>query len=134
MERVVLPRTLVNDLLHQAQQAPEREVCGLVGARDGAPVHCYAVRNVDPRPARRFFMDPQGEIDAFRAMRAGGEELFAIFHSHPAAPAFPTHADLEGMGYPHALFLIVSLNTRGVLEMRGFRLRGGGVEEVEVGL
>jgi proteasome lid subunit RPN8/RPN11 len=58
-------------------------------------------------------------------MREQGEELFGIYHSHPHSPAEPSDTDLRQAGYPEALYLIVSLNTKGVLEMRGFRLRDG---------
>ena len=40
MSTVKLPRPLVNELLHQAQLGADCEVCGLIGARDGAPLHC----------------------------------------------------------------------------------------------
>jgi proteasome lid subunit RPN8/RPN11 len=66
-------------------------------------------------------------------MRERGEELFAIFHSHPQAPAEPSATDLELAAYPDALYLIVSLNTKGVLELRGFRIDASrAVEEVEL--
>ena len=66
-------------------------------------------------------------------MREQQEELFAIYHSHPTAPAEPSATDLEMANYPDALYLIISLNTKGVLEMRGFRLnRHKVVSEVEL--
>ena len=55
-------------------------------------------------------------------MRDQGEELFAIYHSHPTSPAIPSAVDLEQAVYPAALYLIISLNTKGLLEMRGFRI------------
>jgi proteasome lid subunit RPN8/RPN11 len=128
-----LPRPLVNQLLHHAQSSPEAEVCGLVGARDGLPTTCYPVRNIAPEPERRYLLDPEQHVSALRAMRDKGEELFAIFHSHPAAPAEPSATDLELAAYPEALYLIVSLNTQGVLELRGFRIGADKkVEEVEL--
>lgn len=121
-EEIELPRPLVNQLLHYAQVSPEAEICGLIGARDGTPCSCYPVRNASTTPAARFHLDAQEQIEAMRQMREHGEALFAIFHSHPAAPAEPSPADLEEAAYPEALYLIISLNTKGVLEMRGFRL------------
>lgn len=130
-----LPRHLVNQLLHHAQQSPDLEVCGLVGARNGEPVSCYPVANAASEPAARFQMAPREQIDAMRAMREKGEELFAVFHSHPTAPAQPSVEDATQAAYPEALYLIISLNTKGVLELRGFRLEsGGGFSEVELQL
>ena len=122
MHSITLPRTLVNAMLHHAQLSPASEVCGLVGARDGVPSSCYQVANVASEPAHLFLMDPRGQIDAMRAMRERGESLFAIYHSHPDTPPVPSETDLKEAGYPDALCLIISLDTKGVLEMRGWRL------------
>lgn len=122
IEEIELPRPLVNQLLHYAQISPDTEICGLIGAREGEPRSCYPVRNASAAPSARFHLDAQEQIEAMRQMRERGEALFAIFHSHPASPAEPSLFDLEEAAYPDALYLIISLNTRGVLEMRGFRL------------
>lgn len=132
MEAVILPRQLVNQVLHQAQTTPEVEVCGLIAARNGRPVRAVAVSNISDQPQRLFAMDPASQIDALRRMREQGETLFGIYHSHPHSPAVPTATDLAQAGYPEALYLIVSLNTRGVLEMRGYRLRDSQATEVRL--
>jgi proteasome lid subunit RPN8/RPN11 len=119
---IELPRALVNQLLHYAQSSPQLEVCGLVGAEGGKPTSCYPVANAAAMPNLRFQLDPAGQIDAMRQIRERGEALFAIFHSHPAAPAEPSPLDLAEAAYPDALYLVISLDTKGVLEMRGFRI------------
>lgn len=125
IESITIPRPLVNQILAQAQRAGRTEVCGLIGSHDGVPSHCYPVANVAENPARRFTMDPQGQFDAQRTMRERDEELWAIYHSHPDQPALPSEVDIEQSNYPGALYLIVSLNTTGVLELRGFRMDSG---------
>lgn len=129
---VTLPRTLVNKILAHAQHSPEDEVCGLIGAEDDKAVDIYPVKNVAEDPHTLFQMDPKQQIDAMREMREQGHELFAIYHSHPHTPAAPSATDLEQANYPDALYLIISLNTTGVLEMRGFHLEGGKASEVEL--
>ncbi len=129
-----LPRPLINQMLHQAQQSPDREVCGLIGSRNGLPVRCYPVANVSGEPARLFEMDAKGQIEAMRRMREHGEELFGIYHSHPFTPATPSPIDTAEDTYPEALYLIISLGTAGVLELRGFRLRDGRFQSVELEL
>jgi proteasome lid subunit RPN8/RPN11 len=134
MAKVILPRFIVNQLLHQAQVNSQGEICGLIGARNGTPSNCYLVNNIASDPQRQFFMDPKGQIEAMRCMRERGEELFGIYHSHPKTPPLPSKSDLAQAAYPEALYLIISLNTKGVLEMRGFRLQGNRYEEVELQL
>ncbi len=132
MSQITLPITLVNKILTHAQHSPETEVCGLISACDGAPDKVYPIANVADLPEKLFAMDPAAQIEAMRQMREGGEELFAIYHSHPHAPAQPSVRDLEEAAYPQALYLIVSLDTKGVLEMQGFRLHDGQVDRVDL--
>ncbi|MBE0511089.1 MAG: M67 family metallopeptidase [Chromatiales bacterium] len=132
MNSCQIPRSLVNQLLRHAQQAPEREVCGLIGARDGQPQSVYPAANLADEPEHLFAMDPAAQIAAMRQMREQGEALFAIYHSHPHAPAEPSLRDVQQAAYPEALYLIISLNTKGVLELRAFRLVGQTIESVEL--
>lgn len=129
-ETIILSRSLVTRLLHQAQTRPDYEVCGLIGANDDRPSSLYPIANVAKNPRLHFRMDPKGQIEAMKTMRQRGETLFAIYHSHPKAPPFPSQEDLEWVAYPEALTLIISLSTKGVLEMRGFRLEGRHPQEV----
>jgi proteasome lid subunit RPN8/RPN11 len=117
---IELPRALVNQILHHAQASPDWEVCGLIGAKADLPYSCYPVANVAAAPQTRFQLDPAGQIAAMRQLRENGETLFAIFHSHPQSPAEPSAIDIAEAAYLEALYLVISLNTKGVLEMRGF--------------
>ena len=127
-----LPRALTNELLHQAQLGDTNEICGLIAARNGHASRCYPIPNIAAEPQRRYIMDPAGQINALRDMRENNEELFAIYHSHPSSPAEPSATDMAEASYPEALYLIISLNTKGVLEIRGFRLQDGQSREVEL--
>ena len=69
-----------------------------------------------------------------RRMREAGESLYAIYHSHPETPPQPSARDLREDYYPDTLKLIVSLNTRGVLEMRAFDTRQASVREIPLEL
>lgn len=125
-----MPRPLATKLLFEAQKRPDEEVCGLVGARAGKPGSLYPIANVATERSHSFEMDPRGQIGAIKTMRERGETLWAIYHSHPDAPPEPSARDLDELGYPDALYLIISLNIKGVLEMRAWRMTGGGMEEV----
>lgn len=128
---LTLPRTLVNAMLAQAQQSPEAEICGLIGGHQGRALHCYAVSNSASHPDQRYAMDPKGQIDAMRQMRERGEELIAIYHSHPHSAAAPSVIDMLEAQYHDAIYVIVSLNTQGVLELAAFQLRNGSAVPVQ---
>ncbi|MCH9696667.1 MAG: M67 family metallopeptidase [Gammaproteobacteria bacterium] len=119
---VSIPRPLVNQMLHHAQLSPEKEICGLIGARNSKAASCYPVRNIADNQTFRYELDPKQHLEAMRKMRSEGEDLFAIYHSHPHSQARPSKTDIEMANYPEALYLIISLNTKGVLELRGFYL------------
>ena len=134
-EEILLPRPLVNQLLHHAQNSPEFEVCGLIGASQGMPATSYPINNIAEDQAQRFLMDPQEQITAMRQIRDRHEEFFAIYHSHPKSAPLPSMTDLKLAEYPGTLQIIISLNTKGVLEMRGFRFNGDAqVQEVIMAL
>ncbi len=124
-----LPRAAVNRLLAAAQACPGEEVCGfVVRTADGCAVR--PVANVADDRARRFEMAAEGMIDAFRHAREDGEEILAIYHSHPAGPATPSALDRQLAYYPELPYLVISLGTRGVLELRAFHLDQAGCREV----
>jgi proteasome lid subunit RPN8/RPN11 len=131
---IQIPRKLTQQVLHHAQNTPNTEVCGLIGAKDNKPCSCYPIKNAAPQPDTAFLLDAQQHIAAQVAMREKGESLFAIYHSHPSAPALPSQTDIALANYPNVLHLIISLNTKGVLEMRGFNMSHERAEEIILAL
>jgi proteasome lid subunit RPN8/RPN11 len=103
-KEIHLPRKIANQLLHLAQISPDAEICGLVSSKQG------------------FLLDASEQIAAMAQMRELHEDLFAIYHSHPTAPAQPSTHDIALATYPEAVHLIISLNTKGVLDMRCFKI------------
>ena len=103
-EEILIPRKIANQLLHFAQISPETEVCGLIGSQKDHPVSCYPIANTSSTPENRFEMDSRQHIAAMSKMRDHNEDLFAIYHSHPAAPAVPSKTDLDRATYPEALY------------------------------
>ena len=118
---LLLPRQLANQILAHAQHNPEAEICGLISAQDQQAKHYYPVPNVAENTTRLFQMDEQAQIAAMKTMREQSEALLAIVHSHPHSTAVPSDLDQSQHQYPNAYFLIVSLNTVGVLELRAFK-------------
>jgi proteasome lid subunit RPN8/RPN11 len=127
-----LPRSIANQIFDQVRGEIEREVCGLIAAREGIATRTLPVPNIATRPECRYRMDPAALVDALYDIEARGETLFAIYHSHPHGPSRPSVIDIAEAEYPEAIYFIVSLDTKGVLEMRGFRIQGGRAVESEL--
>jgi [CysO sulfur-carrier protein]-S-L-cysteine hydrolase len=130
---ILLPRKILNQLLHSAQISPEMEICGLLACgSSGVPCRIYPITNRADAPHHRFLLDATEQISAFRQIRENGETLFAIYHSHPQAPATPSAADIEQAAYPDAFQLIISLGIKGVLELRAFQFVNGDAIELDL--
>ena len=67
-----------------------------------------------------------------KKMREQDEELLAIVHSHPHSIAEPSALDQAQHQYPDAYYLIVSLNTVGVLELRAFKQINNKFESIDL--
>lgn len=85
-----------------------------------------------PTPTTRYVIDPREQLKAFRTIEAAGEELVAIYHSHPASQPYPSPTDRAEAHYPDAFYILVSLRT-GEPEVRAFRIDPEGfVREVPI--
>jgi len=118
-----LPRALVNHLLHLAQIAPDGRLAGLIGAKDGQARSFHATdvnANASAREA------------ALKALQTRGETLLALLSSHPDSPAEPSDQELADSEFPDTPRFIISLNTKGVLELRGFQRNPAGWQEIEL--
>lgn len=122
-------RALRQALCAEAAAQPEREICGLIGARAGRAVSHYPIRNGAADPRQRYAMDPAAQIAAFKLMRARGETLAAIYHSHPDGAPIPSPRDAREWTYPEALCLIVGL-AGSTPELRAWRWTGQGFAAV----
>lgn len=121
------------ELFAYATEANPDECCGLIGGKDGRAGSLYPMRNVAAAAGVSYEAAPEDLFAAQRQMRERGEELLAIYHSHPrsAEPA-PSETDVRLAYYPQAVYFIVGLASPHPV-MRAFRIseRRGSWEPVE---
>ncbi|PYS42913.1 MAG: hypothetical protein DMG14_02515 [Acidobacteria bacterium] len=126
--------TLAPDILEQlieyAKNAYPHEACGLLVGRNAAD-RFIPITNISAH-AREYEMDPGELIAALRSLRDMGEELLAIFHSHPHGPAEPSKTDIERAYYPEAAHLILSLAEPERPLALAFRIVDGEVLPIEL--
>jgi len=93
-----------------AREADPAECCGLIGGAGERVSSIYPLRNVAADPVVSYEAAPEDLFAAQRAMRERGEELLAIYHSHPrAVEPEPSETDVRLAFYPQAVYLIVGL-------------------------
>jgi len=99
------------EIISHAQESAPRECCGLIGgANNGQARTVYRMRNVAANPQITYEAAPEDLFAAQRSMRARGEQLLGIYHSHPrAAIPEPSATDVRLAYYPSAVYLIVGL-------------------------
>ncbi len=117
------PETLA-ELRTLAEASPEREICGLIGRDPEGRCQVYPVANTASRPRTRFLLDAHGQIEAMRHMRSRGQELHAIYHSHPRGPARPSARDRALAAYPGVLYLIIAPRAGAVPEIGAYSYDG----------
>ena len=77
----------------------------------------------------RYLIAPREQLNAFREMDDQGEELVAIYHSHPASQPYPSPTDRAEAHYPEAVYVLISLRTV-TPEVRAYRITDDMVREV----
>jgi proteasome lid subunit RPN8/RPN11 len=119
-----IPRALAEEMCAHARAAAPKECCGLLGGRaESAAESAYPLRNVAPDAAASYEAAPEELFDAQRQMRARGESLVAVYHSHPrsAEPA-PSATDVRLAFYPSAVYFIVGFDAAGGCVLRAFHI------------
>jgi proteasome lid subunit RPN8/RPN11 len=109
--KIQLSKVQFDQIIAHAREAAPYECCGLIGgASDGQAQTIYRSRNVASDPLTSYEAAPEDLFAAQRAMRERGEQLLAIYHSHPrSADPQPSATDVRLAYYPSAVYLIVGL-------------------------
>jgi len=127
---LVLAPSLLDRVVDHAKANYPHEACGLLVGRGSADRFIPMENALGSSTA--YEMDPAQLITTFRDLRGGGEELVAIYHSHPRGPARPSKKDIERAYYPEAAHLIVSLADPERPQTAAFRIIDGEVLEIEL--
>ncbi|MBJ6751205.1 Mov34/MPN/PAD-1 family protein [Geomonas anaerohicana] len=126
-----IPREILDAAIAQAQEGFPLEVCGLMGGTVKRVASRYPMTNTDASN-EHFMMDPKEQFAAVKAMRAAGEDMLVIYHSHPESPARPSQEDIRLALTPNVCHLIISLENREEPVARAFRITAGVVEAVAI--
>ena len=123
---MVVPGAIREQLVEHAEEEAPNEACGLVAFRDGVAERYLPGVNTLASPYR-FELRPRDPADFF--LEDEGYQL-AVFHSHPETAPRPSRTDIANIGlWEGRPYLILGLATG---ELAGWRIRDGGVEELEL--
>lgn len=128
-EALILPRRLALRILAAAQAAQPRRIAGVVGYETAGPVAFLEIRNSAPNPEEQVILAQQDRAIARLGLDGRGLGLWAFVISYPTRAAEPTQEDFRNSPFPDAVHLVVSLSTKGVLEMRAWQRQGAEARE-----
>lgn len=119
---ISIQQTLVDEIVDHARREAPSECCGLIGGNSPNSQTIYPLRNVAADPLVTYEAAPEALFAAQRAMRERGEQLLAIYHSHPRSKdPEPSATDVRLAYYPSAVYFIVGLGDKEPC-LRAFRI------------
>jgi proteasome lid subunit RPN8/RPN11 len=119
---LTLSKSHFREMVDHARREAPHECCGLIGGNDAQAQTVYPLRNVAANPLVTYEAAPEDLFAAQRAMRNCGEQLLAIYHSHPRSnDPQPSETDVRLAYYPSAVYFIVGLGAEQPC-LRAFRI------------
>jgi len=121
IEAVKLPAAVANAIIAHARQGKPEEVCGIVRGRGLMAFEAVTGRNIAGERIENYEVDPETLLLQF-AFEDAGDEMMAIYHSHPVSVAYPSATDTWNAHYPDCIYLICSLEFDDAPVIRAFRM------------
>lgn len=120
-DRLILPGEVWDAIVAHAREGLPEEVCGILRGKNGVVTGLVRARNDAEDREINYAVDGQTLLKQFEFEDAG-EEMVAIYHSHPVTPAYPSATDARQATYPDAVYIICSLSDPDAPVLRGYRL------------
>jgi proteasome lid subunit RPN8/RPN11 len=129
-DQLVIAQHLLQRILEHCMEEKPYEACGILTGVGPQVSRAYATDNAKRSPVY-YQVEESQQAQILQETAQRGEELVAIYHSHPTASAHPSQNDVRmAVHYPEAIRLIISL--AGPAEVRAFRIKAGRVHDVPI--
>jgi proteasome lid subunit RPN8/RPN11 len=126
-------QSVLDEIIAHAREERPNECCGLIGGTGGVATTAYRTRNEFASPMR-FNIHPTDLFQVqIKLIPEAGEELVAMYHSHPVSPAEPSQTDINlSENIPGLIWLICSLQDAESPVVRAWSIAGHAAEELEL--
>ena len=131
MSRLVIPQPIIAAIEIQAQNEAPNEACGILGGIGETVLTQYPMTNADKSPDH-FTLVPAEQFSVIRKLRAAGQTMLAVYHSHPASPARPSEEDIRLAFASDVVYVILSLEDPDAADIRGFYIENNLVTSVPI--
>lgn len=127
-----VPQALLDEMIEHTLADAPNECCGLIGGTGDEAKSLHRAKNKAASPLR-YEIDSQEQLEIYKKILAAGEDIVGIYHSHTKTAAIPSQTDINlANGWPDPVYFIVSLENPGEPYVRGFRIDGRSVEDVDL--
>jgi proteasome lid subunit RPN8/RPN11 len=135
--RLQIPDRLLEEMVAHARESLPNECCGLLAGRVengvGLATTRFAIAN-DLASPTAYQTNARDLFAAFRAMRADGTDVLAIYHSHPTSAPIPSRRDVEENTYGETVVHLIIGLAGETPEVRGWWLTEAEYREAEYDL
>jgi [CysO sulfur-carrier protein]-S-L-cysteine hydrolase len=130
-ERLMVPGPVQEEIIAHARDHFPRECCGILAGKHGDITQLHRLTNLE-QGVDRYLFDDEEFYRVYWEIENRGEELLAVYHSHPVTVAYPSKTDVAFAFWPEAVYLICSLEQIDDPVIRGYRIVDEVITEIEL--
>lgn len=128
---IIIPQEVLNRIIQNCYQALPYECCGFLSGRlDNEVISNWNLKN-EAKLKKQFKVSSHTVGETLRKIRAKGEEVIILYHSHPTAPPIPSKEDLQYHPDEDVKMLIISLVNQEI-HYKCYQVSGMNYKEVSV--
>ena len=131
-ERLIAPGPIRDEIIAHARDHFPRECCGILSGKQGNITQLHRLTNLE-QGVDRYLFDDEEFYKVYWEIENRGEELLAVYHSHPITVAYPSKTDIAFAFWPEAIYLICSLEHVDDPVIRGYRIVDERISEIDLG-
>lgn len=126
-----IPQALLDEMIEHSQADAPNECCGLIGGVGDEAISLHRATNKAASPLR-YEIDSKEQLEIYKKILDADQDIVGIYHSHTKTAAIPSQTDINlANGWPDPVYFIVSLENPDEPYVRGFRISGNTVEDVD---
>ncbi|MDQ0159595.1 Mov34/MPN/PAD-1 family protein [Alkalibacillus salilacus] len=104
-KQLILPQTIYNQIVEDCRNNLPYESCGLVTGLDHRVNKFWPLDN-ELKSTKRYFVSKQSLEAVMNEITQSGEQVLAIYHTHPVTAPVPSSFDLKN--HPdHSVYMMI---------------------------
>ncbi|NIK12266.1 Mov34/MPN/PAD-1 family protein [Alkalibacillus almallahensis] len=106
-KQLILPLTIYNQIVEDCSNHLPYESCGLVTGLNHRVNKFWPLEN-ELKSSKRYFVSKQSLEAVMNEITQTGEQVLAIYHTHPVTAPVPSYLDLKNHPDPFVYMMIIS--------------------------